>query len=68
MDDGEGASQASVSRIVKQVSEVLSDHMDDLVVFNVDPDMLDTVARDFFGFSGSKCPLVFSRKLTKITL
>ena len=53
--DGEGASQASVSRIVKQVSEVLSDHMDDLVVFNVDHDVLDTVARGFFGFNGSKC-------------
>ena len=52
--DGEGASQASVSRIVKQVSEVLSDHMEDVVVFNVDPNVLDCVARGFFGFNGSE--------------
>ena len=52
--DGEGASQASVSRIVNQVSKVLSDHMDDVVAFNVDPDVLDTIAKGFFGFSGSK--------------
>ena len=52
--DGEGASQASVSRIVKQVAQVLSDHMDDVVAFNLDPDVLDTVAKGFFGFNGSK--------------
>ena len=52
--DGEGASQASVSRIVKQVSQVLSEHMNDLVVFSLDPDVLQTVAKGFFGFNGSK--------------
>ena len=52
--DGEGASQASVSRIVKQVTDVLSDHMNDLVVFSLDPDVLQTVAKGFFGFNGSK--------------
>ena len=57
--DGEGASQASVSRIVKQVSKVLSDHIDDLMVFNVDPDVLETVARGFFGFNGSKSEYSF---------
>ena len=51
--DGEGASQASVSRIVKQVTRVLSDHMNDLVEFTVDPDVLDTISKGFYGFSGS---------------
>ena len=52
--DGEGASQASVSHIVKQVAKVLSDHMDDVVALNLDPDVLDTIAKGFFGFNGSK--------------
>lgn len=52
--DREGASQSSVSRTVKQVSQALSDHMDDIVVFNLDPDILETVAQGFFGFNGSK--------------
>ena len=48
--------------IVRQVSQVLSDHMDDLVVFNVDPDVLETVATGFFGFNGSKCEVVYATK------
>ena len=51
--DGEGASQASVSRIVKEVTSVLSNHMNDLVEFTVDPDVLDTVSKGFYGFNGS---------------
>ena len=52
--DGKGVSQASVSPIVKQVSEMLSNHMDDIVAFNVDAEVLESVARGFFGFNGSK--------------
>ena len=52
--DGEGASQASVSRIVRQVCAALPDKADDLVVFSLDPDILATVAKGFYGFSGSK--------------
>ena len=51
--DGEGASQASVSRIVKQVTRVLSDHMNDLVEFTVDTEVLETISKGFYGFNGS---------------
>ena len=51
--DGEGASQASVSRIVKQVTTALSNHSDDLIAFHIDEDVLSTVAKGFYGFSGS---------------
>ena len=52
--DGEGASQASVSRIVKQVALALADHCDDLIAFHVDNDIMQTVAKGFYGFSGSR--------------
>ena len=52
--DGEGASQVSVSRIVREVSSALVDKADELVVFSLDPDILQTVAKGFYGFSGSK--------------
>ena len=56
--DGEGASQASVSRIVRQVCSVLAEEADQLVVFSLDPDILRQVAKGFYGFSGSKLILV----------
>ena len=52
--DGEGASQASVSRIVNQVSEALAEQADQLIVFSLDPDVMKTVATGFYGFSGSE--------------
>ena len=51
--DGEGASQSSVSRIVKQVTLALAGHADDLIAFNVDQDVVETIAKGFYGFSGS---------------
>ena len=51
--DGEGASQASVSRIVKQVTLALAGHADDLISFNIDQEVLETVAKGFYGFSGN---------------
>ena len=51
--DREGASQSSVSRIVKQVTLALAGHADDLILFNVDQDVMETVAKGFYGFSGS---------------
>ena len=51
--DGEGASQASVSRIVKQVTLALAGHADDLISFNIDQEVMETVAKGFYGFSGS---------------
>ena len=52
--DGEGASQASVSRIVREVCQALADQTDQVVVFSLDHDILRTVAQGFYGFSGSK--------------
>ena len=52
--DGEGASQASCSRIIKEVSCVLAEQAEQLVVFSLDPEILATVATGFYGFSGSK--------------
>ena len=57
--DGEGASQASVSRIVRQVCSVLSEETDQLVTFSLDPDILKAVAKGFYGFSGSKLTWYF---------
>ena len=54
VSDSEGASQASVSRIVREVTAALADQADQLVVFSLDPDILKTVATGFYGFSGSK--------------
>ena len=61
--DGEGASQASVSRIVRQVCAALADKADDLVVFSLDPDILATVAKGFYGFSGSTLSSNFRRSV-----
>ena len=58
--DGEGASQASVSRIVKQVTLALAGHVNDLVCFHVDQDVMETVAKGFYGFSGSMYCVYFS--------
>ena len=52
--DSKGTSQASVSHIVKQVADLLAEQADQLVVFSLDPEVLDRVARGFYGFSGSK--------------
>ena len=52
--DGEGASQASVSQIVNQVSAALAEQADQLIVFSLDPDVMKTVATGFYGFSGSR--------------
>ena len=52
--DGEGASQASVSRIVRHVTEVLSNHADDLITFSLDHDILDQVSKGFYAFKGSE--------------
>ena len=51
--DGEGVSQASVSRIIKQVTQALSGHADELIAFNLDEDVMETVSKGFYGFSGS---------------
>ena len=52
--DGEGASQSSVSRIVCQVTEVLSNHADDLIMFSLDKDILEQVSKGFYGFKASE--------------
>ena len=52
--DGEGASQASVSRIVNQVTDVFSKACSNVVKFSLDGDILDTVSTGFYGFKGSK--------------
>ena len=52
--DGEGASQASVSRIVNQVTDVFSKACSNVVKFSLDEDILDTVSTGFYGFKGSK--------------
>ena len=52
--DGEGASQALVSRIVNEVSEALAEQADQLIVFSLDPDIMKTVSTGFYGFSGSE--------------
>ena len=52
--DGEGASQSSVSRIVREVCGILAEQAEQLVVFSLDPDILQTIAKGFYGFSGSK--------------
>ena len=52
--DGEGASQASVSRIVNQVTEVFSKACSNVVKFSLDQEILDTVSTGFYGFKGSK--------------
>ena len=57
--DGEGASQSSVSRIVRQVTEVLSNHADDLITFSLDQEILETVSTGFYGFKASE----FHRRL-----
>ena len=52
--DGEGASQASMSRIVNEVSEALAKQADQLIVLSLDPDVMKTVSTGFYGFSGSE--------------
>ena len=52
--DGEGASQSSVCRIVKQVSKALANHANDLISFSLDDDILETVSTGFYGFKASK--------------
>ena len=52
--DGEGASQASVSRIVRHVTEVLSQHADDLIKFSLDQEILEDVSKGFYGFKASE--------------
>ena len=52
--DGEGASQASVSRIIKEVCGAQAHETDQLVVFSLDHDILRTVSQGFYGFTGSK--------------
>ena len=64
--DGEGASQASVSRIVREVCVCLAEQTDQLVTFSLDADILKAVAKGFYGFSGSKCINYFLFRL-KVT-
>ena len=52
--DGEGASQSSVCRIVKQVSKALAGHANDLIAFSLDEDILETVSTGFYGFKASE--------------
>ena len=52
--DGEGASQSSVSRIVRLVTKVLSRHADDLITFSLDQEILDQVSKGFYAFKGSE--------------
>ena len=52
--DGEGASQSSVCRIVKQVSWALAEHANDLIAFSLDDDVLETVSTGFYGFKASE--------------
>ena len=59
--DGEGASQASCSRIIKEVSAALADQAEQLGVFSLDPEILATVATGFYGFNGSK----FNKNVTR---
>ena len=52
--DGEGASQSSVCRIVRQVTDVLANHADDLIKFNLDNEILERVGNGFYGFKASE--------------
>ena len=52
--DGEGASQAPVSRIVNQVTRIFSKACDNVVKFSLDDSILETVSSGFYGFKGSK--------------
>ena len=55
--DSEGASQASLHRIVHQVSEALAGHADTVINFSTDPNILKVVSDGFYAFSGSKYEL-----------
>ena len=47
--NGKGALQSSVSHIIQQVTEVLSNHADDLITFNLDQEILEKVSTGFYG-------------------
>ena len=52
--DGEGVSQSSMYRCIALVSDVLARHLDDLVCFQIDKQMLEQNAAKFYGFKGSE--------------
>ena len=52
--DGEGASQASVSRIIRHVTKALTQHADDLIKFSLDQEVLEEVSKGFYGFKASE--------------
>ena len=52
--DGEWASQSSVSRIVNNITNILSEHADDLITFSLEKDILDRVSQGFYGFKASE--------------
>ena len=52
--DGEGVSQSSMHRCIALVSDVLTRHLDDLVFFQTDKQMLEQNAAKFYGFKESE--------------
>ena len=52
--DSEGASQASLHRIVHTVAEALASHADTVINFSTDPTILKSVSDGFYAFRGSE--------------
>ena len=52
--DSEGASQASMHRIIHKVASALAPHTDTLIQFSTDPKILKEISDGFDAFKGSK--------------
>ena len=52
--DSEGASQSSLHRIVHKVASALAPHVDTLIQFSTEPQILKEVSDGFDAFKGSK--------------
>ena len=50
----EGASQASLHRIIHQVANALASHANTVINFSTDPAILKTVSDGFYAFTGSE--------------
>ena len=52
ISDTDGASQATMSRIITRASEVLSSHAKDVIWFTVDDEILKKVSDGFYASAG----------------
>ena len=55
LGDGEGGSQANMSRIVSRVSQVLAAHASDVIDFTVDGNILKQISSGFYAYSSKFC-------------